>query len=363
MKRLNPIGLTTQILSALMQKEIALTNTSSSSRWIERPATLNDAAAVVEMFNVRSRHFYGSDQATEEQVRAWLSMPSFNLETDTRVVVDDNERVLAWGHLMDPGKPYVQHPCGVSVSIEHMDEGRLWDAIIDWCERRAREYIPLAPPEARVCVTFSGLVEDVDRWYAVERCGAKRVRIANRMRIDLDGFLNETECPKGIKLRAAALGTDLPALVAVMEEAFSDHWGHVEQPLDEAIASWREGIDSEGDRFDPSLWRLAMDREGIVGAILCSPDVGGDSTLAYVDSLAVRKAWRHRGLGSALLLHAFGELKERGKVAVELDMDSENLTGALQLYERVGMHVVRQEYFYEKELRAGHDFVVRHIED
>jgi hypothetical protein len=42
-------------------------------------------------------------------------------------------------------------------------------------------------------------------------------------------------------------------------------------------------------------------------------------------------------------------------------MDSENLTGALRVYERAGMRAVRQSVFYEKELRAGTDLATRQL--
>ncbi len=72
-----------------------------------------------------------------------------------------------------------------------------------------------------------------------------------------------------------------------------------------------------------------------------------------VETLGVRRAWRDCGLGKALLLHAFGAFHRRGKHAVRLYVDSQNLTGATRLYERAGMHVERELVDYEKELRPG----------
>jgi len=40
-------------------------------------------------------------------------------------------------------------------------------------------------------------------------------------------------------------------------------------------------------------------------------------------------------------------------------MDSENLTGALKLYERAGMRVVRRTLRYEHVLRDGDDLATR----
>jgi ribosomal protein S18 acetylase RimI-like enzyme len=55
----------------------------------------------------------------------------------------------------------------------------------------------------------------------------------------------------------------------------------------------------------------------------------------------------------ALLLHSFGEFYRRGIHKVALGVDAQSLTGATRLYERAGMHIVRQYARYEKELRPG----------
>jgi ribosomal protein S18 acetylase RimI-like enzyme len=45
------------------------------------------------------------------------------------------------------------------------------------------------------------------------------------------------------------------------------------------------------------------------------------------------------------------ELRRQGCEKVRLNVDAENLTGAVKLYERAGMHVSRRSDRYEKELR------------
>jgi len=46
---------------------------------------------------------------------------------------------------------------------------------------------------------------------------------------------------------------------------------------------------------------------------------------------------------------------------VRLDADSQSLTGALRVYERAGMRVVRQFVTYEKVLRPGIDLATREL--
>ena len=72
-----------------------------------------------------------------------------------------------------------------------------------------------------------------------------------------------------------------------------------------------------------------------------------------MNELAVRRPWRLRGLGLALLRRAFGEFYSRGTRKVTLAVDSQSLTGATRLYERAGMRVERLYSVYRKELSTG----------
>ena len=67
----------------------------------------------------------------------------------------------------------------------------------------------------------------------------------------------------------------------------------------------------------------------------------------------MRRQWRKRGVGYSLLKHAFAAFHADGRKRAGLGVDSQNLTGALRLYERAGMRVQRQFDQYEKELRPG----------
>jgi mycothiol synthase len=72
-----------------------------------------------------------------------------------------------------------------------------------------------------------------------------------------------------------------------------------------------------------------------------------------VDVVAVRHPWRGRGLGLALLRHAFGEFYRRGVREVSLSVDAESTTGAPRLYRRAGMRVAGRYMLYQRELRPG----------
>lgn len=90
---------------------------------------------------------------------------------------------------------------------------------------------------------------------------------------------------------------------------------------------------SHDTEFDAALCFVAQDETGrMIGVAQCWSS-------AFVKDLAIHPDWRRRGLGRALLLHAFHVFRERGAGAVDLKVEAGN-AAAMALYERVGMQVV-----------------------
>ena len=69
--------------------------------------------------------------------------------------------------------------------------------------------------------------------------------------------------------------------------------------------------------------------------------------------MGVRRPWRKKGLGLALLTHSFAEFYKRGTNTIGLGVDAANPTGATRLYQKAGMTAANEYVSYEKELRAG----------
>jgi ribosomal protein S18 acetylase RimI-like enzyme len=106
-----------------------------------------------------------------------------------------------------------------------------------------------------------------------------------------------------------------------------------------AFAGGREKIAPYGEwhgwftgdaSFEPATCFLAFGEGQLAGVALCWRE-------GFVKDLAVAPAWRRRGLGEALLRHAFRVFAQRGLSEVSLKVDADNPTGAVRLYERVGM--------------------------
>jgi mycothiol synthase len=177
-----------------------------------------------------------------------------------------------------------------------------------------------------------------------ESSGYRLVRYGLEMRAALDEQPPAPAWPEGLSVRTYEPGRDDRALYEADEEAFADHWEHVPVPY----GDWR-AAELERPDLDPSLVFLAEEGDELAGFALCLPSRAGQP-IGWVEVLGVRRRWRRRGLALALLRHAFRAFRARGLPAAGLEVDAENLTGAVRLYERAGMRPVSQWVTYEKTL-------------
>jgi ribosomal protein S18 acetylase RimI-like enzyme len=143
------------------------------------------------------------------------------------------------------------------------------------------------------------------------------------------GQIEAQPLPEGYSVRTAETDPDHRAAWTVIEDAFLE-WSERERRSFEdwsATTVLRPG-------FEPWNLRIVADTDGnAVGA--CFLILSGDT--GYVSMLAVRKDHRGLGLARALLADAFANARAHGAARCELATDSR--TGALGLYERVGMVV------------------------
>jgi GNAT superfamily N-acetyltransferase len=133
---------------------------------------------------------------------------------------------------------------------------------------------------------------------------------------------------------------------AAIDEAFTHEWGYSHRPYDDWFGKVL-GV----PRFDPALCPVVWDGDELAAVSLNYPKRMGN--WGWIGTLAVRPAWRSRGVGLALLQESFGRFYARGERTVALGVDAQNPTGATRLYERAGMGVLWQADVWQKEIRAG----------
>jgi ribosomal protein S18 acetylase RimI-like enzyme len=174
---------------------------------------------------------------------------------------------------------------------------------------RVETVVPAEMPDVPELLGEAGLVLERDVW---------------QMWRELASAPDEPRWPGGIAVRSYDDAGDAANVHALLERAFA---ANAESVLPfEPWHAWMTG-DPE---FAADSWFLAEQDGRLAGVALCWS--GG-----WLKDLAVDPDQRGRGLGEALCLHVFGEFHRRGVARVGLKVDADNPTGAVRLYERVGM--------------------------
>lgn len=245
-----------------------------------------------------------------EEIRSWLDNKEFR--PDWLRVLELDGRVVGYGDIW---------PKDDALELDAAAPGR-WAELFDWAEEEARTR---ELRWVRTQVPHGHELADV-----VAGRGYEQWRHSLTMEIELDARPSRT-FPSGFDVRSYEEG-DADAVRAAIDEAFAVDPFHT----DVTATGFREFF-LKGRGFDPELWALAWDGPELAGFSLAWPLHGSDTELGWIGTLGVRRAWRRRGLGEALLLESFARLHDRGLRRVGLGVDAQNVTGALRLYERVGM--------------------------
>jgi ribosomal protein S18 acetylase RimI-like enzyme len=302
-----------------------------------RHPTLDDLEAITDLINTCSIADYGVPDLTSGDVRSDWQRPGFDLATDAWAVMAPQGQIIAYADLV---KEHGHFFTFIRTHPAHCAQG-IATALLRLSETRAGERAGELPPDGRRIIRAftTGVNQRGQR--LLEQSGYRVIRHFWQMKITLPGPPPVPTWPAGMAVRALVPDEDLRPIHQVVDEAFRDSW----EPEPIIFEDWQQRWMQRAG-FDPSLWYLALDGQEIAGVALCRYRVG----IAWVGQLAVRRPWRKRGLGLALLQHAFGEFYRRGEREVGLGVDAENLTGATRLYERAGMRVFKQYDTYEKSL-------------
>lgn len=320
-----------------------------------RPATMDDIPAAVAIWKAVSTAMGQPEEPDEDDMRTEWQRPKFDLASSIRVVEDADRQVVALAGLWDVTEPPVHPSIDIDVHPEHMGKG-IEEHLFAWAEATAQRVLTRVPDDARVALgigTHSGYAPHETLFVAQ---GYEIRRYWLRMIITMDAPPPQPQLADGFIIRTYNHPDELEAIADAQNEAFRDHYGHIERPPEYRLERWQERI--KDDRlFDPSLYFLAIEKAtGEIAAMaLCRNEEWGVPQYAYIDIVGVRPAYRKRGLGLAMLHHAFGEFYRRGRKTVTLHVDADSLTGATRLYEKAGMHADQKWVSYEKVLRDGRE--------
>lgn len=323
---------------------------------IVRVPTTDDLEAIAGLINACDIVDEGVATKTLESMQSRWSTPGFNPETDTYLVTTRDGQAIGYVDVWDTQALHIRPQFWGGVHPAYRGRG-IGKHLVHFAVERAKQAIAKAPDGARVSVSTGVNVQNASAQALLQREGFQHIRSSYTMEISLTEIPPTPQWPDGITARTVIPGKEDHAVFEAIEETFSDHWGHVPQSYEQF-----EHFISKSGWCDQSMWYLAMASETIAGLALCVGKSPEGKESALVDTLGVRRPWRRQGLGLALLHHVFGEIYKRGLSKAVLYVDASNLTGALRLYQRAGMHIVKQYNRYEKELRPGKELSTQAVE-
>lgn len=335
--------------------------TNENTLYNLRPVNVDDAAAVTKVINSFSQAYAGIDEETAEEVAGFWKTPGVDLAEDTRVLVSASGEVVGYAEALSwnevPVNPYI---------FQRVQPALLGSAahgqLLDWAVERCKHALTRVPADLRVAIGMHSLAGVPAQAELLASRGFKVVRHLFEMGIDFTQAPPAAVWPDGIRLEPFDAERDVVKIYQAHEEAFSDHFGHVEEEFEAGLKRFRHLLVEEGSEFDKDLWFVAMDGDDVAGYLVGrkKPHEEG-SLLGWINILGVRRPWRKRGLGLALLHHSFAEFYKRGWMRAELDVDASSLTGAVHLYERAGMQVARRHDRYALELRPGKELMTTEL--
>jgi len=310
-----------------------------------RPVQWRDLEAVTKLiYEVCLADGDATVAVTSDELKLEWQTPGFVLEKDAFLVETEDGRIAGFEEF---NNRHMHATLEIDGYVHPDFKARgIGTTLLRTIEARAREEMKLAEPDLRVSLRSTIDSRDQASHDLHKNEGYQPLRYHWRMEINLQDAPPAVNFPQAIELRPFIREEHARAVLQAQNEAFRDHWGSHDISFDQ----W-ELRKFGGEGFDPTLWLIAWDGDQIAGFSQNRYRMG----IGWIGTLGVRRAWRKRGLGEALLLHSFGEFYKRGTKTIGLGVDASNPTGTTRLYQKVGMSVASEFLTYEKELRSGRE--------
>ena len=145
------------------------------------------------------------------------------------------------------------------------------------------------------------------------------------------GHVEFPNLPTGFQIRTVSSESELHSWWKVHQDSFQFHFGFKPRLFEDWKAMVEKAVAIDLD----ARWLLFYEEQP-VGFIECS-DLKKEQNTGYVDGLGVIQEFQGRGLGEILLKWAFAYYSAKGTSHIELNVDTGNESGALKLYEKLGM--------------------------
>ena len=281
-----------------------------------RPLVHGDARAVFEVMAAQELADIGMVEIEEADIVGDWGRPSFDITAST-IGVLDGDRLVGYGEVSQTDR-------GDAAVLPAYRGRGIGTALAHWMQEAARRAgativgmpVPEGSPGDRLLAALGYRV----RWTSWV------------LQLPAGATIVERPLPEGYAVRRAD-PSEYRAVHDVVEDAFLEWSVRERETYDDfhAVVVGRPG-------FEPWQLRVVTDPDGVVvgvASVSLAVTEDGREPEAFISRLAVRRDQRNRGLAQALMVDAFAQGRDHGAATSALSTDSR--TGALGLYEKVGM--------------------------
>ncbi|KAA3646223.1 MAG: GNAT family N-acetyltransferase [Chloroflexi bacterium] len=303
----------------------------------------SDHIETIQAMHAANAAATGTDEPPPEKIHGALNMLGDRVATNSLVALTKDSTVAALGLMLpQPGTDQHQAHLDLTLHVDH-NQSALGGRAIGWLEKQAVQQLRPSLDDETTIVLRATCPDDNPRLGELfEEHGYQVFVTQIRMRRDLDQPIREILLPDEIKLIPYSPEYD-DAMRMAFNAAFEGHWIGELGPEE-----WTERFTGT-DKFAPELSKIALVEDSVVGFYLSEihPQAQGE---AWLEVLGVIPSWRGHRLGVSLTTHALHKYKQAGYTHAGLDVDLENITNAMQLYEKLGFQKVKGTINFVKQV-------------
>jgi len=305
----------------------------------------DDLQPIVDLLNICEEHDHLEEGVSLSELRDEINDPRLEPTKNLRLWFGSDNALVAYAEFHGPvDQIAVDSHAAAFVWFKVLPDARatgLEEQIIAW----AKELTAAASARFGVQLSLEAVARDVETQRAaiLEGMGFLPTRYFLRMVRSLADALPELVLPTGLRIVHAALSD--AEYAELHNEVWVDHFGY--SPWTPEIVTHYRGLTDH----DPNLDLFALTEDGTPAAFCwCSThpleNARNGRNDGWIGMLGVRRAFRHQGVGRALLREGMRRLKAQGAEYARLGVDGASPTNATKLYESEGFQTTYSRTLY-----------------